>query len=194
MLNNTNKAIASDLVEALLEVIASDDFDGQLAKFLGVNNLTPEVIATLKGLSVDDRDRLIRSGHSIMNITINRRNVTSLCSVIDDNKAQKKLISDLVRAGASQSMMFEYFGVSMDEMAKLRRELAITAQGGRPAGLSENEEQTVYALYKVEINRFKQSVEPYPQPRMCLRIHYETGISLPKIYNFIKSLSNAKQS
>ncbi len=192
MFNRTNNSLASGVIEALLEVVATEDYDGQLAKFLGVNKLTAEEIATLQALSANDRKRLIRSGHSIVNITLNRKNVASLLSMINEGTARGDLVSELVKAGAPQSMMFDHFGTSTDEMAKLRRELGMKTQGGRPAGMTEAEEQIVYALYKAEKRRFQGAAESYPEVRMCLRIHYETSVSLTKIYNFIKSLHYAQ--
>ncbi len=186
----TNNKLAADLIQALITVIDDGNCDGVVGRFLGVGNLSREQISALKGLSDKDKDRLIRSGHSLVNITINKRNIAAVCSLLEANKSRDRLIASLVLAHAPQSMLYEYFGTSVSEMARLRRKYGVVEKGGRPPLLTEKEEQTIYAAYKLEVNQFQASCQQYLQAVTCLKIHKQTNIPVGKIYRFIQELDN----
>ncbi len=187
---NTDNRLASQLIDALIRVIDTGEHNGSLGQFLGVGHLTQDQIAALKNLSNEDKRRLIRSGHSLVNITINSRNIASICSLIDANNQRDRLIEDLIKAHASQAMMYKYFGLSVSDVAQLRRRYGITERGGRPAALTEQEEAKIYSLYKLERNRFHTSNDPNSMPRLYLLLFEQSGIEIVKIYRFIQSFNH----
>ncbi len=198
MSTNNHKSpqeITNLLMDTLISIVATGNHNSTLGNFFGLSHLPDDDIAALKALTKEgteeSRRRLRKSAHSIISIRLNRKNISAACSIISDDLAKNKLIGDLIRRQAPYPMMFEYFGLNINEVSGLRKRLGVKISGGRPSELSQSEMEKTYASYKIHQSRYSPDVEPYREARLCKAIYDDTlNISMAKIYSFVSEMKN----
>ncbi|HSG02091.1 MAG TPA: STY4526/YPO1902 family pathogenicity island replication protein [Marinobacterium sp.] len=112
------------------------------------HGLPSHFVRAVEGLDSAELEQFVQFAVARMS-----RSDTPLCFSIDelrntekyllDLTSEKILIQDFARAGASQQMLTELFGLRKVDVSSVRTKMNITSSPGRPRALSDEERQRV---------------------------------------------------
>lgn len=113
-------------------ILSFDQPDKTLLATLIEGGFTPELIDKLRGMSMVDALRFTAS-HCGLALSVDGAAVRHQLGNMERMKADRELYEYFIRAGASPNLISRLFGVSSDDVRRLRKHIAPTvATGGRP--------------------------------------------------------------
>lgn len=149
---------------------------------MGINQ---KLIDQLRNLPLDAFHRLRSFPSLIADITIDERRLSMLINYATEETSRDRRVDELIRMGASQTMMEEIAAISREDFRERRKRIGVEVRLGRPSSLNELEEEQVNEALRAHQN--DDLIEMY------YRIGLETGLSLGQVWNYQKNMASADE-
>ncbi len=161
-------------IRAVVQAARNSD-DRQIREF----GLTPEIVAQLSKLSMEELETLTEFNDSVVKIYFDSHAVALLLQHVSKQTVLESDINKAIRLGARQPMLYELTGLSRRDFARRCRLLQLPLpQRGRIRTLRPEEEEQLYELwYK---NRNMGMLSRY------IRVAEETGLPLDRIWSALQ--------
>ncbi|WP_241647587.1 MULTISPECIES: STY4526/YPO1902 family pathogenicity island replication protein [Rosenbergiella] len=105
-----------------------------------VLGLKPENLEAISKLSPLEVSQIVREiSLDLVDLTVNTQSVQSVLESFFKNKRQQELISDLLKNGASNNQIKQWFSLSYRQLRELRKDLGYSLEAGKNKNLSEEE-------------------------------------------------------
>jgi len=112
-------------------------YDHTKAEDLG---LKPDDLKVLSSLNPLEYSQVVREiSLSLVALTVNTGEVNKVLESFLDSKRQRELISELLRYGASNDQVRQWFNLSYRQLRDLRKELGFSSGAGKNRSLSQEE-------------------------------------------------------
>lgn len=109
--------------------------------------LTPEEIATLKDMTIEDIHYIINSEVSVLSFQINQDNLARLMTQAREEQTRKQRIDRALALGGSIKLMEHYFGLMSNDVAAQRRIAGIKVRAGRGTVLSDEQSTKLWEIW-----------------------------------------------
>lgn len=109
--------------------------------------LTPEEIATLKDMTIEDIHYIINSEVSVLSFQINQDNLARLMTQAREEQTRKQRIDRALALGGSIKLMEHYFGLMSNDVAARRRIAGIKVRAGRGTVLSDEQSAELWEVW-----------------------------------------------
>jgi len=143
------------------------------------SGLSPETRRKLQALTLQDMELLAGCRCRIFSISLREDELDLALRRVSLVKKQRLLIHEYIRNGASTAMMKTLFGMNREDIARLRGELGVPNQGGRPCKPLPYEAARIWDMWC--------SCRQMEERERYLHIARRMELPLPVIWNEIKS-------
>lgn len=109
--------------------------------------LTPEEIATVKDMTIEDIHYIINSEVSVLSFQINQDNLARLMTQAREEQTRKQRIDRALALGGSIKLMEHYFGLMSNDVAARRRIAGIKVRAGRGTVLSDEQSAELWEIW-----------------------------------------------
>jgi hypothetical protein len=143
------------------------------------SDISPEMRRKLQTLTLQDMDLLAGCRCRIFSISLHEDELNRALRRVDLVKKDRQLIHEYIRHGASTAMMKSIFGMNREDTTRLRGELGVPNQGGRPCKPLPYESSRIWDMWR--------SCRQMEERERFLHIAKRMEMPLPVIWNEIKS-------
>ncbi|HFD11590.1 MAG TPA: DUF2857 family protein [Crenotrichaceae bacterium] len=134
--------------------------------------------AALGQLNCGDVERIVHNlPDSLFQLTINTQQLERFIYCCQHHQSDRLLIQQLLKAGASYPVLNRLYGLTSSDVAILRQQLGIPHNQGRPASLSDAQQDQVYRLWQV-------SQQPTIADQL-LHLHQHTAIPIRSLWPYL---------
>lgn len=146
--------------------------------------LTPEEIATLKDMTIEDIHYIINSEVSVLSFQINQDNLARLMTQAREEQTRKQRIDRALALGGSIKLMEHYFGLMSNDVAARRRIAGIKVRAGRGTVLSDEQSAELWEVW-VSADSTPLRCETEEGLDLMLLAAEQLDISLTAVWNTI---------
>ena len=156
-------------------------------RFFDTHNINPKLVAQLKPLAPSDMDELCLNYARMVLAKPNPQSgqlidINKILQTIIDRNDEADLADRFLLAGASNTLMMEYFGKRSKECSNSRSRLGLSLGRGRKAD-PKNEDHLLTEIYE----KYELAMNDTRCPRQSLlRVYEETGHYIDYIHRVIK--------
>lgn len=169
--------------EALLSNALLHLRDGNVRPCLSLG-FSEEEIRAINQLSLDEILDISQSKVSFAKIEINHDAFWRLLGVAQANSQERQIIDRALLLGASIEMLNQYFGLSTSAVSARRQLIGIEEKMGRKAAPTEEEQTTVWNLWK-QYKPTVSNLESLEGLELLSLIAEKSGINLTVVWKLI---------
>ncbi len=141
--------------------------------------ISPQVREKLQALTMQDMELLAGCRCRIFSISLCEDELDRALRRVDLVKKDTRLVHEYIRRGASTAMMKTLFSMNREDTARLRGELGVPNQGGRPSKPLPYEASRIWNLWR--------SLREMGERERFLHVARRMDMPLPIIWNEVKS-------
>lgn len=142
-------------------------------------SISPEAREKLQALTMQDMDLLANHRRRIFTISLCEDELDRALRRVELARRRDLLVRTYIRCGASTAMMKTLFGMNREDTARLRSQLGVPSQGGRPCKPLPYEAARIWDMWC--------SCRQMEERERFLHIARRLDMPLPVIWNEIKS-------
>ena len=182
MMSNLSQAANSLLFQVVMDLKI-----GQLRRGEALG-LKRSELSLLQELSLEELSYLSQSDISVVNVSINHRNLVNMLQRARSETQRLQRIDRAIALGASIEMLACYFGLSTTDVASRRRIANITIRPGRATKLSDEVHAEIWHLY---VKFGKPSLESDDGMDAMMLIAEQLNLALNPVWRSVQLWSTA---
>lgn len=163
--------------QALINFVLQEAHNGKFHQCRALG-FTEEIIGRLQSLSPTALNRLINSPFLWIKPHIDQQLLSRIMSKVEHDEQRERLISRVLKLGASSKMMAQFFGIDHSETASRRRALNIATSKGRLPTLKEHQK---HAIWERWVDLVKQGEQEHGSQHTAAITNTNSGAELDEM-------------
>ena len=141
----------------------------------------PDLIALLNQMPVNEISDIVQYSNQIFKFSVDISAFSRITGILRIKNTEEQLIKDLICANCPYYLITNYFGLTTNDIGKIKGSLGIETKKGRNKAATESEEIQIFEVTKeLRLAKIREK-EAHWYPRLLLDIFERTGIEISKI-------------